>query len=243
MFTGCHTVSNTKIGESTAPADLRTAKSPEATGLHQIIVTFDDAKSKNMSVISRLAEKRAKERCDSHEVVSEKERTGEEATSRMMGIAGPWVELTIQCLELKQQKISGLGAVVVDKESKDLPDAAYFDIHVEVLAGDYERVHAAVLKVLREQGDPPFRPEDDKKRGVIKTGRMRHGVPGFPVYEQYVIAFDILSPRETRMTFRLISHWPDFKASTSKPPLLPSERKYVYKRAAAFVDRVRAATK
>jgi hypothetical protein len=157
----------------------------------------------------------------------------------MRGIAGPWVELTIQCLAVKQGKLAGIGAIVVESESRVLPDASYFDIHSDVIAGDVERVHAAVIRVLREQGDPAFRPEDTKERALIKTGRARHGALGFPVYEQYVIVLDMESDNTTRLTFRLLSHWPDFKASPSNPPFKPSERQYVYRRAAAFVERVR----
>jgi hypothetical protein len=229
------------IGESTAPKDIGTAKSPAVTGQHQIIATYKDARSRDLDSIAELAEKRATERCKEHSVVRETRRTGEEATSRMMGIAGPWVELTIQCLELKQGKVSGLGAVVVESESRGLPDASYFDIHTEVIQADFERVHAAVVKVLREQGDPAFRPEDTKARGLIKTGRARHGALGFPTYEQYVIALDIESSSTTRVTFRLLSHWPDFKVSQRDPPFRPSERKYVYRKAAEFVERVRVA--
>ena len=152
-----------------------------------------------------------------------------------MGIAGPWVELAIQCAQVQQARIKGSAAVLVADESKDLPDAAFFDIHSETFQVDFNRAFETLIRVLKEQGDAVYRTDID--RGFIITGRARHGFLGFPIYEQYVIAIDDVTPTTSKITFKLFVHRRQMEGvPMTQLVLTPADRQFVYRRAAAFLD-------
>lgn len=109
---------------------------------------------------------------------------------------------------------------------------------MEILPVPHEQAFVATVKVLEAQGDPAF--IKDIASGLIITGRARHGTM-LPMYEQYVVAFEQATPLTTRITFRLLSHYKEAAENVfSRLVLKPNRRMYVYKRAAWFVDRLKA---
>lgn len=241
-LTGCFTLSDSPISESTAPLQVRTSRSPAVTGEHEIVVTFRDVGSTSAAPIYRAAYARASKLCDDFVVLRDTYRAGDDSTSAFRGIAGPWVELHIRCASARQGSVKGSAALLVETASEDFQDSAFFDIHAENLPRSYDEVFDAVLNVLQAQGDPAYRP--DREKGLILTGRARHGVLGFPIYEQYVIAFDEDNATSTKISFKLLVYVPDLNTVTSaRLDMTPAERKFVYRRAAAFLDRLRAALK
>lgn len=237
---GCATLSDTKISESTAPANVATTNDETTTGSHQIIIIGEKIRSTNKSDMRAAAITEGKQRCTKFTIDSEKYRTGEEATSVMRGIRGPWLEMYIVCADAPRKKVKGSAVLVIENESKRLSDTDFFDIHAEPFSREFEKVYAAVVAVLKSQGDDIYRV--DKNRGFIMTGRARHGLIGFPIYEQYVIVVDEVSASQSKVTFKLLVHSPNFKMGTVAD-MPPVERKFVYKRAAAFVDNLRSALK
>lgn len=239
-ISGCSTTSNTVISESTTPAHIRTQdRDALASGYRQIIVTSAEIKSTDQDDLRDAAIERAKARCGEFAIDREMLRTGEETTSAMIGIRGPWIEMHVICARSDTGNLKGAAAVVVETESEKFGDHAFFDTHAETFSGSFETVFSVVTRVLTSQGDPIYR--SDKERGIIITGRARHGALGFPTYEQYVIVMDEVSAGSTRVTFKLFVHVPNFAMERSYATMPPAGRKFVYQRAAVFVDNVKRA--
>jgi len=144
--------------------------------------------------------------------------------------------------------VEGYGVDRINLHSKDLPDASFFDIHAETFSADFVKVFSAVTRVLKNQDDPIFSENQDGVVGVIITGRARHGMVGFPIYEQYIVSVEKDDKTQTvNVTFKLFVHSPDFGKPSDdigevlrrKVTFVPAPGKFVYQRAAAFVDRLK----
>lgn len=237
-LSGCFSLSKSTIAESTAPPFIGTTKNPSVSGEHKIIVTFSDIHSTSQWDLRDAAIERAKSQCPKFAITNEIFRTGEETTSEMKGIGGPWIELTVVCAKVTKRKLRGAAAGIVETLSEKLPHTAFFDTHSEEFSAGFETVFGAITRVLTNQGDAIYR--SDKERGIIITGRARQGMPGFPIYEQYVIVIDDdESTNKTKVTFKLLVHSPNFGMEGGVTAMPPVERKFVYQRAAAFVDNIK----
>jgi hypothetical protein len=244
VLAGCATVSDTVISDSTAPRSVTTSNASTITGEHEITVISDEIRSTNPDDLYDVAIARAEKRCPTFDV----SRTDEGVGASIDGRHNPrarWLTLHIRCLTVAREKIKALGAIVVESESERIADAFAFDTHSETFRGSYDAVFDAVLRVLKSQGDPVYRTDRDK--GVIVTGRARHGAIGFPRYEQYVIALDVASEATTTVTFKLLIHVPNLRSdldqvssAVARPmTFIVAKRRFVYQRAAAFVDQLK----
>lgn len=192
--------------------------------------------SRNMSAIRNAAIQEGKRRCKDFVIDNEVYRTGEDPTSQMAGIRGPWIEMDIVCADVSREKLRGSALLVIEEESRTLPDAEYFDVHAETFPATFDTAYDGVIEILMSQGDPVFKA--DKSRGVIVTGRARHGMIGFPTYDQYVVVVDEIANGKTKITFKLLVHVPNFATGTVAD-MPPADRAFVYRRAAAFVDKLK----
>lgn len=240
ILCGCASSSHTVISESTAPSTIGDSKNPRVTGRHRITVIGSKIQSRSLSAIRNAAIQEGRRRCEDFVIDNEEYRTGDDPTSQMAGIRGPWIEMDIVCADVPREKLRGSALLVIDEESRTLPDTSFFDVHAETFPVTFDIAYEAVINVLTSQGDPIY--TSDKERGVIVTGRARHGMIGFPSYDQYVVVVDEIAERKAKVTFKLLVHVPNFKMATVAD-MPPADRKTVYKKAVAFVDKLRGSLK
>ena len=149
------------------------------------------------------------------------------------------LEWTIQCTADPRGTVQGAGAQrVAALAARYSGDNPFFDTHGVTLAAPFDQSFRAAQAVLTARGHKVW--ETNERQGTIITASTKFGVVGPEYYDQYFIAFERLPNGQTRMTFKLFSHWRDYEEDG--PPLMkPHTREKVYGRAAAFIDAVQAA--
>lgn len=234
LLSSCANLSDRRLSESTYHAGDSLRGND-----HTIRVGRNEGLSDGVGELYREAHRRANERCQGYEIVRDKLYEGHEATSAMLGMSGPWVELQIRCPLQNRDLPLADAHLIVGQESRLIEGASFFDIHAEVFDHDFSATFSAVQRVLHQQEDAVYRL--DRESGLIITGKARHGPLGFPLYEQYVIAFDRIASSKTRVVFRLMVHYPRFEEGRrpGAMELIPVDRRFAYRRAAAFIEAVR----
>lgn len=245
VLSGCMSVSDTRISESTAPDNLKSSEAGAVTGIRTIVVTQGVTGSRTRSAMEAEAFARADAVCPPYE---NGDRLYRGYSFRSMqfheGTANgaPWVELKIHCQTVHRVEISDPAETIIQSKTKGIDYSEFFDLHSETWPASVKATLKAVSKVLDDQGDPVFTVDQREGLATIVTGRARHGAAGFPTYEQYVVVLYDNGSGQTRMTFKLLSYHRDIGiARIDEMILKPSDRRYVYTRAAWFVDRVRGA--
>jgi hypothetical protein len=230
---GCAPTSQTKIGESTAPSTISSPHRLLMSGDHRITVFSNEIGSTDPQALEDAAYDRAEEKCEKFDVYQSYFVT--RANERGL-------TLEIRCLEITRGKIKSSGRGIVTRMAEPLADSSAFDIHAETFEKPINTVFDAIVRILESQGDSIY--EADRKKHTIITGRKRHGVLGFPRYEQYVVVLEEETDTQTSVSFMLLIHHPVFgrdlnQTLQNKVPMQIAPRKFVYERAAVFVDKLK----
>ena len=187
--------------------------------------------------LHREVDKLGRETCaGGHAVTRAKAYTGAEATSKMLGIGGPWVAVRFRCpiaptsLELPE-------AAPAEARIRAAPGSEWFDIHAHRFEADGTALLAAVQAQLAAQGETMG--ESDPDRRQLTTQWTRHGAYGFPSHDLYRLAIVEVSGGGSVLVFQLQRRWTQFDLQELRFPLqVPAPRDAVYQAASEFLAAV-----
>jgi len=123
---------------------------------------------------------------------------------------------------------------IIGDLTKDDEDTQVFPIHTKEVAQGFDETWSVATQALTKQKE--HIEQSNKAAGVIATTPTRHGVLGFPNYDKYVLLIERIDDQRTRLTLKLLSWYPDFKAGGVRRP---QTRGYLDKKAREFLDKIK----
>ena len=202
------------------------------------IDSSDYGTSDRFKLMEAIPEKAKLECGGEYEIVNTKYYTGGEATSKMLGRKRPWLKVVVRCPIKKTSASLSPGIISVERLTKDVENSNYFDSHSQEFPFRFDLVWNQVWNILADQDDNIW--DSDKKKGIIKTDLTRHGIYGFPHYDQYYIVVEKVVSNVTRVSFKIFRYFRYMNTKDSATLLIvnlkPADRHIVYRVASEFIQ-------
>jgi len=110
-----------------------------------------------------------------------------------------------------------------EKLTFSIPNAKLFDNHTREYAFSYDQVWGAVSSLITAQNEKVV--QTDKDTGVLMTDVTRHGIIGFPSYDQYCLFVEKVSDTSTKVTLKVLRYYVDFAGQHGPPNKLEPQSK------------------